>query len=100
MSNRPTVQHFNSPKHISDYPVGPAFRAGFLTSTNAGWRSERPVLVAERCTLCYQCYMYCPEATVFKITGAVDFDFDYCKGCGICAEVCAAKAITMIPEKR
>jgi pyruvate ferredoxin oxidoreductase delta subunit len=26
------------------------------------------------------------------------FDLDYCKGCGICAEVCPADAIAMVAE--
>jgi Pyruvate/2-oxoacid:ferredoxin oxidoreductase delta subunit len=27
------------------------------------------------------------------------FDYDYCKGCEICAEVCPAGAITMVAEE-
>jgi pyruvate ferredoxin oxidoreductase delta subunit len=29
----------------------------------------------------------------------VSFDYDHCKGCGICASICPAKAIDMIPER-
>ncbi|MFP3162015.1 MAG: 4Fe-4S binding protein, partial [Acidilobus sp.] len=25
-------------------------------------------------------------------------DYEYCKGCGICAEVCPTHAIEMVPE--
>jgi Pyruvate/2-oxoacid:ferredoxin oxidoreductase delta subunit len=31
---------------------------------------------------------------------AVAIDFSYCKGCGICANVCPQKAITMIDERK
>lgn len=39
------------------------FEAGHLTSVNAGWRSVRPAIDAEQCTLCLNCYMYCPDGT-------------------------------------
>jgi pyruvate ferredoxin oxidoreductase delta subunit len=28
----------------------------------------------------------------------IGVDLDHCKGCGICAEVCPAKCIVMLPE--
>ena len=27
-----------------------------------------------------------------------DFNYDYCKGCGVCAKVCPFKAIEMVDE--
>jgi len=35
---------------------------------------------------------------VVKATMPVEIDLDYCKGCGVCAEECPAKAITMVRE--
>jgi Pyruvate/2-oxoacid:ferredoxin oxidoreductase delta subunit len=29
----------------------------------------------------------------------VKIDYDYCKGCGICAQECPAKAIRMVAEQ-
>jgi len=49
------------------------------------------------------CWLFCPDFSV-KISEKegkverVDIDYDYCKGCGICAEVCPTKAIRMEPE--
>jgi len=40
--------------------------------------------------------MYCPEGTILEDEGGYyKFDYDYCKGCGICAYECPSKAIEM-----
>jgi pyruvate ferredoxin oxidoreductase delta subunit len=63
------------------------------------WRTQKPIVDANKCTRCYQCEIFCPGICirVEAESGAV-IDYDYCKGCGICADVCPARAITMIPE--
>ena len=64
-----------------------------------GWRSLRPVLDKEKCINCMLCWVYCPDNSIEVVEGKVEgFDFDYCKGCGVCANVCPKGAITMIPE--
>lgn len=81
------------------------FTAGHLVAKNAGWRNIRPVISANDCTGCMKCYMDCPDGTIFKTAGleqrseaAVAVDYDFCKGCGICARSCTFGAISMIPE--
>jgi len=68
------------------------------------WRDMKPVIDQSKCipavknrAACYLCWLYCPEG-VIKTGIPVEIDMDYCKGCGICAEECPAKAITMVPE--
>ena len=88
----------------SEYARTTCFTAGYLTSVNAGWRSEKPVIDQVQCTLCLNCYMYCPDGTVYKVrndegtltAGAIDYDF--CKGCGVCAKVCPADCLHMVDE--
>jgi pyruvate ferredoxin oxidoreductase delta subunit len=78
--------------------VGEAGRTG-------EWRSQRPVLVARESCLavkagkesCQLCWVYCPDACVSRGVGPL-FDLDYCKGCGICAQVCPVSAIEMQDE--
>ena len=42
------------------------------------------------------CAIYCPENCIPVKKGLrLETDFDFCKGCGICAQVCPAKAIKM-----
>jgi pyruvate ferredoxin oxidoreductase delta subunit len=68
------------------------------------WRSSRPVIDQKKCLpvrqnkpVCFQCWLYCPDAVISK-TIPIQINLDYCKGCGICAEVCPADAITMEDE--
>ena len=81
------------------------FEAGHLVSKNAGWRSMRPVLDKAACTRCLLCYMQCPDGTIYKVAdedarGGIRLavDYDFCKGCGVCAKACRCGAISMVPE--
>lgn len=62
------------------------------------WRTERPVLNKDRCNNCLICWIFCPEGTIKRMDDKVEIDYDYCKGCGICANECARKAIVMVAE--
>jgi pyruvate ferredoxin oxidoreductase delta subunit len=63
------------------------------------WRVFRPVLDKSKCVKCLQCWMFCPEATIIRNKDdTISIDYEYCKGCGICANVCKVKAITMERE--
>lgn len=73
------------------------YPAGHLTAKNAGWRNVRPVIDESACTGCLQCYLYCPDGTVMRAQ-PVAIDYDFCKGCGVCARACRFNAIRMIPE--
>lgn len=98
--NKPELKKHILPKHIDDYPVGPSYNAGYLTSENSGWRSVRPLVDTEQCTGCWQCYMCCPEGVIFKEGKVINIDFAFCKGCGICARICPKKVISMIKEEK
>ena len=65
------------------------------------WRTEKPVFDPKKCVKCDLCWLYCPEG-VISVGGNdryVTIDYDYCKGCGICANVCPTKALVMVPER-
>ncbi len=48
--------------------------------------------------------MYCPDGTIAKVRDdegvcvAVVVDYDFCKGCGVCAKVCPVPCIAMVDE--
>ena len=63
------------------------------------WRVFKPILDKKKCVKCLRCWIYCPEATIIRNDDdTIDIDFEYCKGCGICANVCKVKAIVMERE--
>ena len=81
-----------------------------LTRGEAGktgdWRAKRPVIDLSKCTpckkqkdTCYLCWLYCPDGTV-KRRIPIEIDLTYCKGCGVCAQVCPTKAIRMEGEEK
>ncbi|MCC6049365.1 MAG: 4Fe-4S binding protein [Thermofilum sp.] len=64
-----------------------------------GWRALKPVLDQSKCIRCLLCWFYCPEPAIKRREDdSVEIDYDYCKGCGICANECPVKAIAMVEE--
>ncbi|MBE9501806.1 MAG: 4Fe-4S binding protein [Dehalococcoidia bacterium] len=63
------------------------------------WRSSRPILDEEKCSNCLVCWVFCPDGAIqVENSKVVGIDLKHCKGCGICAEECPRKAITMVDE--
>ena len=83
-----------------EIPEATAFEAGYLVSVNSGWRSIRPVIEQEKCVGCEQCYPYCPDSVISINNGKAQIDYDFCKGCGICAKICRIGAIRTEAEHK
>jgi len=64
------------------------------------WRTFHPVVDKEHCIKCAVCWMFCPDDAIYKTDeGYYVSDLEYCKGCGICANECTTKCITMVIEE-
>jgi pyruvate ferredoxin oxidoreductase delta subunit len=69
------------------------------------WRGKRPVMDESLCSAvklgrvsCQICWVYCPDGCIAQ--GAPpQVDLTYCKGCGICVEMCPTGALAMVPEE-
>lgn len=61
-----------------------------------GWKTFAPIWDQKKCTQCLICPINCPENCIpIKDGKRIETELDFCKGCGICAQVCPFKAIHM-----
>jgi NADPH-dependent glutamate synthase beta subunit-like oxidoreductase len=73
---------------------------GGLIESNALFEARR-CLSCGNCFECDNCYGVCPDNAVIKLGPGKGFQFnyDYCKGCGLCVAECPCGAIKMEPEE-
>ncbi len=73
---------------------------GGLDETNALYEARR-CLSCGNCFECDNCYGVCPDNAVIKLGPGkrFAFNYDFCKGCGICVAECPCGAIKMVPEE-
>jgi 2-oxoacid:acceptor oxidoreductase delta subunit (pyruvate/2-ketoisovalerate family) len=73
---------------------------GGLDESTALFEARR-CLSCGNCFSCDNCFGVCPDNAVLKLAEGVEpyaIDYDYCKGCGLCAAECPCGAIEMVPE--
>jgi 2-oxoacid:acceptor oxidoreductase delta subunit (pyruvate/2-ketoisovalerate family) len=72
---------------------------GGLDEGNALFEARR-CMSCGNCFECDNCYGVSPDNAVIKLGPGKRFkyNFDYCKGCGVCASECPCGAIKMVPE--
>ncbi len=73
---------------------------GGLDEGSARYEARR-CLSCGNCFECDNCYGVCPDNAVVKLGPGkrYRFNYDYCKGCGLCAAECPCGAIRMVPEE-
>ena len=73
-----------------------------FTASVADWRIIKPVYNKDYCIDCQFCWIYCPDISIIsRDKKMIGVDYDHCKGCGICVEVCPTnpKSLLMYPEQ-
>ena len=115
---RPPRHELATPEHLNtwyyaDAPhaVRPRLDAARRTSTFdevvGGLDESTALFEARRCLSCGNCFQcdncfgVCPDNAVMKVDEAhgYRFDYDFCKGCGLCVQECPCGAIEMVPEE-
>jgi 2-oxoacid:acceptor oxidoreductase delta subunit (pyruvate/2-ketoisovalerate family) len=107
-----TLEHLNT-WYYADAPhaVRPRLDAARRTSTFdevvGGLDESTALFEARRCMSCGNCFQcdncfgVCPDNAVMKVDEAhgYRFNYDFCKGCGLCVQECPCGAIEMVPEE-
>ncbi len=115
---RPARHELATPEHLNtwyyaDAPhaVRPRLDAARRTSTFdevvGGLDESTALFEARRCMSCGNCFQcdncfgVCPDNAVMKVDEAhgYRFNYDFCKGCGLCVQECPCGAIEMVPEE-
>jgi len=71
------------------------------TATVASWRVIKPVYNRDICIDCQNCWVWCPDTSIVsRDKQMLGIDYDHCKGCGVCVEVCPTnpKSLLMFNE--
>ena len=102
MSIRAKDIHENSPWQEMT-PGGEIYEGGTARAVLTGeWRSDVPVWERDKCKQCLLCAPVCPDMSI--PVGADgkrgEFDYFFCKGCGICMNACPFGAITMVKDEK
>jgi 2-oxoacid:acceptor oxidoreductase delta subunit (pyruvate/2-ketoisovalerate family) len=73
---------------------------GGLSEDNALFEARR-CMSCGNCFECDNCFGVCPDNAVIKLGESMryEFNYDFCKGCGICVKECPCGAIDMVPER-
>ncbi|NPA74349.1 MAG: 4Fe-4S dicluster domain-containing protein [Epsilonproteobacteria bacterium] len=85
-----------TPRDKRDYSKNNTYNASV-----ADWRVFKPVYNRETCIDCQNCWVFCPDTAIISVDKKmVGIDYEHCKGCGVCAEVCPTnpKSLIMFEE--
>jgi len=60
-----------------------------------GIEEARRCLSCGVCNSCDRCVTYCPDGVLRRVGSELVFDYDYCKGCGVCVSECSRAVVYM-----
>src|SRR5690349_386092 len=98
--------YYSDAPHAVRPRIEAARRIGTFDEVTGGLDAGTALYEARRCMSCGNCfgcdncYGVCPDNAIVKLAdGQYEIDYDYCKGCGLCAAECPCGSIEMRPEE-
>ena len=88
-------------KDWRELPLGGALHPDEVAQPRTGgWRTgSKPIVELSLCVNCLLCWLYCPDSAIrLDGTTITGFDYEFCKGCELCAEICPVDAIAMVED--
>ena len=84
----------------NEFKIGPRGLARNPNYKRGTSKTQRPVVRFDICTKCTLCWYECPDECFDPTAdGLYDVNYEYCTGCGRCAEVCPVnECIVMVDE--
>ncbi len=99
-----TWYYADAPHQVRD-KLAAARRTQTFDEVVHGLDEEHAKFEARRCMSCGNCFGcdncfgVCPDNAVIKLSAMrYEFNYDFCKGCGLCVQECPCGAIKSIPE--
>jgi 2-oxoacid:acceptor oxidoreductase gamma subunit (pyruvate/2-ketoisovalerate family) len=97
-ADRMRLHHFERQPRMQENVISLAGRAGSFTEVRQGLpgiEEARRCLSCGVCNDCDRCVTYCPDGVLRRDGRDLVFDYEYCKGCGVCASECSRAIIYM-----
>jgi 2-oxoacid:acceptor oxidoreductase gamma subunit (pyruvate/2-ketoisovalerate family) len=97
-ADRMRLQHFEKHQPHAENILPFTARTGSFAEVHQGLddiEEARRCLSCGVCNSCDRCVTYCPDGVLRRDGHDLVFDYDYCKGCGVCASECSRAVIYM-----
>lgn len=99
------LSYFKKEKRVEPPKLDPLYRVKGFYEVCKGYDEDSLLKEARRCfscgvcNRCDNCWVFCPDMAIIR-NEEYEVDYDYCKGCGVCARECPRYVITMEEEER
>jgi len=99
------LAYFEYLERLEPAHLPPVERVKSFDEVRSGFNENEVLQESQRCfscgacPACDNCWIFCPDAAVHRVFNSPDrlyfVDYDYCKGCGLCAAECPRACIVM-----